>query len=196
MVKINRGFGKHIKQYPKKKKKKWGQSLFAFQKGSIPRQMSPLRQADADVTSSSVEMTQPSTRGQPPYSFQASTWNREGRGRQTLGWGSLPTAGAEAGAGARTRLPRGVSYRALQDGVHELGVDVGEAFKIRLVDVSDDQLVGRRQDRLPSREELVKVLCSFAALWREEEGEVGRGSATDPGGSSPRGGPGSQAAQA
>ena len=118
MVKINRGFGKHIKQY--QKKKKWGQSLFAFQEGSNPRQMSPLRKADADVTSSSAEMTQPSARGQPPYSFQASTWNREGRGRQTLGWGSLPTAGA----GARARLPRGVSYRALQDGVHELGVDV------------------------------------------------------------------------
>ena len=85
----------------KKKKKKWGQSLFAFQEGSNPRQMSPLRKADADVTSSSAEMTQPSARGQPPYSFQASTWNREGRDRQTLGWGSLPTAGAGRGRGFR-----------------------------------------------------------------------------------------------
>lgn len=63
----------------------------------------------------------------------------------------------------------------------ELGVDVREAFEIRLVDVSDDQLVGRRQDRLPSRRKNMRSSLLLCALWGEEKGEVGGGSATDPG---------------
>lgn len=46
----------------------------------------------------------------------------------------------------------------------ELGVHVGEAFELALVDVGDDQLVGGRQHGLRAREELVEVLCSFATL--------------------------------
>lgn len=52
--------------------------------------------------------------------------------------------------------------------MHELGVDIREPFEIRLVYVSDDQLVGRREDRLPPREEFVEVFGSFAALRREQ----------------------------
>ena len=46
----------------------------------------------------------------------------------------------------------------------ELRVHVGEARELALVDVGDDQLVGRSQHGLRTREELVEVLCSFAAL--------------------------------
>lgn len=48
--------------------------------------------------------------------------------------------------------------------MHELSVHVGEASKLALVDVGDDQLVGRGQHGLGTREKLVEVLCSFAAL--------------------------------
>ena len=113
MVKIDRGFGRHIKLYQKKEKKKWGQSL-CFPGRVTPHQMSPLRKVDADVTSYSTEMTQLSVLGQPPYSFQASTWKREGRGPQTLGCGSLPTAGAGAGARllAGNLIPRSARWGA------------------------------------------------------------------------------------
>lgn len=46
----------------------------------------------------------------------------------------------------------------------ELRVHVGEARKLALVDVGDDQLVGRGQHRLRTREKLVEVFRSFAAL--------------------------------
>lgn len=46
----------------------------------------------------------------------------------------------------------------------ELMVHVGEAGKLALVDVGDDQLVGRGQHGLRARKKLVEVLCSFATL--------------------------------
>ena len=46
----------------------------------------------------------------------------------------------------------------------ELRVDVGEAGELALVDVGDDQLVGRGQHGLGAREELIKVLRPLAAL--------------------------------
>ncbi len=56
------------------------------------------------------------------------------------------------------------SYHAVQRRVDELRVHVGEACELALVDVGDDQLVGRGQHRLCAREELVEVFCSFATL--------------------------------
>lgn len=56
------------------------------------------------------------------------------------------------------------SYHAVQGWVEELGVHVGEAGELALVDVGDDQLVGRGQHWLGACEELVKVFCSFATL--------------------------------
>lgn len=50
----------------------------------------------------------------------------------------------------------------------ELRVDEGEAAELGLVDVGDDQLVGRRELRLSAGEELVEVLRSFAALGQRE----------------------------
>lgn len=52
--------------------------------------------------------------------------------------------------------------------MQELRVDEGEASKLGLVDIGDDQLVGRRELRLSAGEELVEVLGSFAAL-REQK---------------------------
>lgn len=46
----------------------------------------------------------------------------------------------------------------------ELRVHVGEACKLALVDVGDDQLVRRGQHRLCTCKKLVKVFCSFATL--------------------------------
>lgn len=46
----------------------------------------------------------------------------------------------------------------------ELWVDVGEACKLALVDVGDDQLVRRGQHGLGACEKLVKVFSSFATL--------------------------------
>lgn len=56
------------------------------------------------------------------------------------------------------------SYHAVQGWVDELRVHVGEARELALVDVGDDQLVGRSQHGLRAREKLVEVFCSFAAL--------------------------------
>lgn len=56
------------------------------------------------------------------------------------------------------------SYHAVQGWMGELRVDVGEACKLALVDVGDDQLVRRGQHRLSACEKLVKVFCSFATL--------------------------------
>lgn len=56
------------------------------------------------------------------------------------------------------------SYDAVQRRVDELRVDVGEAGKLALVDVGDDQLVRRCQHRLRAGEELVEVFRPFAAL--------------------------------
>lgn len=53
--------------------------------------------------------------------------------------------------------------------MQELRVDEGEASELGLVNIGDDQLVGRRELRLSAGEELVEVLGSFAAL-----GERGR----------------------
>lgn len=53
--------------------------------------------------------------------------------------------------------------------MHKLGVDIREPLEIRLVYVSNDQLIRWCQDRLPSREELVKVFCAFATLRRREK---------------------------
>lgn len=50
--------------------------------------------------------------------------------------------------------------------MHELRVDEREACELGLVDVGDDQLVWWRELRLGASEELVEVLCRFAALWR------------------------------
>lgn len=59
--------------------------------------------------------------------------------------------------------------------MHELRVDEGEAGELGLVDVGDDQLVGRRELRLGAGEELVEVLGTFAALeTRVERQETGR----------------------
>lgn len=60
--------------------------------------------------------------------------------------------------------PPPLSYHAVQGRGGELGVHVGEAFELALVDVGDDQLVRGRQHGLRAREELVEVLCSFATL--------------------------------
>ena len=46
----------------------------------------------------------------------------------------------------------------------KLRIDVGEAGKLALVDVGDDQLVGRGQHGLGTCEKLVEVFCSFATL--------------------------------
>ena len=65
---------------------------------------------------------------------------------------------------------RGNSYdAAVQGRVDELWVDAGEAGELALVDVGDDQLVGRGQHRLRAREELVEVFCPFAALDRKRQ---------------------------
>lgn len=48
--------------------------------------------------------------------------------------------------------------------MEELRVDVGKAGELALVDVGNDQLVRRGEDGLGTREKLVKVFCSFAAL--------------------------------
>lgn len=56
------------------------------------------------------------------------------------------------------------SYHAVQGWMAELRVHVGEACEFALVDVGDDQLVGRGQHGLRTCEELVEVFCSFAAL--------------------------------
>lgn len=56
--------------------------------------------------------------------------------------------------------------------MHKLRVDESEAGKLSLVDVGDDQLVWRSELGLGAREELVKVLCSFATL-KEGERETG-----------------------
>lgn len=53
--------------------------------------------------------------------------------------------------------------------MYELQVDVGEAFKVGLIDVGDDQLVGRCQHGLSPCEEFVKVFGSFATLHEEEK---------------------------
>lgn len=46
----------------------------------------------------------------------------------------------------------------------ELRVNEGEASKLALVDVGNDQLVGRGQHGLRTREELVEVLSSLPTL--------------------------------
>ena len=46
----------------------------------------------------------------------------------------------------------------------KLRVHVGEACELALVDVGNDQLVGRGQDGLRTCEKLVEVFCSFATL--------------------------------
>lgn len=56
------------------------------------------------------------------------------------------------------------SYHAVQGRRDELRVHVGESRELALVDVGDDQLVGRRQHGLRAREKLVEVFCSFASL--------------------------------
>lgn len=56
------------------------------------------------------------------------------------------------------------SYHAVQGWMEELRVDVGKAGELALVDVGNDQLVRRGEDGLGTREKLVKVFCSFAAL--------------------------------
>lgn len=56
------------------------------------------------------------------------------------------------------------SYDAVQGWMDKLRVHVGEAGKLALVDVGDDQLVGRGQHGLRARKKLVEVLCSFATL--------------------------------
>lgn len=48
--------------------------------------------------------------------------------------------------------------------MEELRVDVGKAGELALVNVGNDQLVRRGEDGLGTREKLVKVFCSFAAL--------------------------------
>lgn len=52
----------------------------------------------------------------------------------------------------------------MQRRVDELRVDVGEAGELALVNVGNDQLVGRGQHGLRAGEELVKVFRPFAAL--------------------------------
>lgn len=60
------------------------------------------------------------------------------------------------------------SYHAAMNGwMDELGVDVGEASKLALIDVGDDELVWWSQHGLGAREKLVEVLGPFAALQRE-----------------------------
>lgn len=65
------------------------------------------------------------------------------------------------------------SYDAVQRRVDELRVYVGEARKLALVDVGDDQLIGRGQHRLRAGEEFVEVFCSFAAL-KDRDLKVGQ----------------------
>lgn len=56
------------------------------------------------------------------------------------------------------------SYHTVQGWMEELRVDVGKAGELALVDVGNDQLVRRGENGLGTREKLVKVFCSFAAL--------------------------------
>lgn len=62
------------------------------------------------------------------------------------------------------------SYHAVQGWMEELKVDEGKAGELALVDVGDDQLVRRGENGLGTREKLVKVFCSFAALKEMEKG--------------------------
>lgn len=57
--------------------------------------------------------------------------------------------------------------------MHKLRVDESEASKLSLVDVGDDQLIWRSELGLGAREELVKVLCSFATLRERDRRRVG-----------------------
>lgn len=66
------------------------------------------------------------------------------------------------------------SYHAVQGWMDELRIHVGEACELALVDVGNDQLIGRGQHGLRTREKLVKVLCPFAAL-KENCGETWKG---------------------
>lgn len=68
-------------------------------------------------------------------------------------------------------LSQTFSQIAIERWVHKLRVDEREAGKLSLVDVGDDQLVWRGELGLGAREELVKVLCSFATLEERETGE-------------------------
>lgn len=66
------------------------------------------------------------------------------------------------------------SYHAVQGWMDELRIHVGEACELTLVDVGNDQLIGRGQHGLRTREELVEVFCPFAAL-KENCGEMWKG---------------------
>ena len=54
----------------------------------------------------------------------------------------------------------------------ELGVDVGEASKLALVNIGDDQLVWRGEHGLGTGEELVKVFRPFSTLQKEKIGRA------------------------
>lgn len=112
MVKINRGFGKHIKQY---QKKGGGQSLFAFQEGSIPRQVSPPGKAGADVTSSSAEMTQPSA-GTTTLQFAGLHLEQGGPRPSNSRVGVASHGGGAGEASARSLIPRSAGWGARTGG--------------------------------------------------------------------------------
>lgn len=83
-----------------------------------------------------------------------------------------------------TTVPHGgicsaVSCYIFYNGVHELGVDVREPFKICLVYVGNDQLIWRRQHRLSSCEELIEVFSPFAALQGKRKTEKGLNKGTN-----------------
>lgn len=83
-----------------------------------------------------------------------------------------------------TSVPHGgicsaVSCYIFYNGVHELGVDVREPFKICLVYVGNDQLIWRRQHRLSSCEELIEVFSPFAALQGKRKTEKGLNKGTN-----------------
>lgn len=65
--------------------------------------------------------------------------------------------------------------------MHKLRVDEGEIGKLGLVDVGDDQLVRGRELGLGAREELVKVLCSFATLEKKRDTGEGLDGRREPG---------------
>ena len=61
-------------------------------------------------------------------------------------------------------FPSSSSVAAVEHRVYVLRVDEREPWELGLVDVGDDQLIGRCELGLSACEELVEVLCSFATL--------------------------------
>lgn len=80
------------------------------------------------------------------------------------GWRGVPgTAAARRGAGENSQDGHGADGAACVR-VHEVGVHVGEALEVRLVDAGQYQAVWRGERGRRAREELVEVLPAAATL--------------------------------